>query len=145
MPNYIGNISQDEIISRMINDFRTKVNMAKSHFKSLPIDVMYFLFKTYCMPLYGSQLCDISCTAIAKFYTAWRKAIRYILNLPRRTHCDLLHLICNDVSIHNQMSKRFVHFFKQIYQSDNSITSFCSRLAFAGSQSSVGNSFNLCI
>ena len=92
------------------------------------------------MPLYGSQLCDISCTAIAKFYTAWRKAIRYMLNLPRRTHCDLLHLICNDVSIHNQMSKRFVHFFKQIYKSDNSITSFCSRLAFAGSQSSVGNS-----
>ena len=44
--NYIGNISQDEIISRMINDFRTRVNMVKSHFKSLPIDVMYLLFKT---------------------------------------------------------------------------------------------------
>ena len=51
--NYIllGNISQDEIISCMINDFRTRVNMVKSHFKSLPIDVMYFVFKTYCMPL----------------------------------------------------------------------------------------------
>ena len=62
------------------------------------------------MPLYGSQLCDISCTA--KCYTAWRKAIRYILNFPRRTHGDLLHLICNYVLIHNQMLKRFVHFFK---------------------------------
>ena len=38
------------------------------------------------------------------------------------------------------MSKRFVHFFKQIYGSDNIIIRFCSRLAFAGSQSSVGNS-----
>ena len=38
------------------------------------------------------------------------------------------------------MSKRFVHFFKQLYQSHNSITRFCSRLAFAGSQSSRGNS-----
>ena len=43
--NYTGNISQDEIISRMIKDFRTRVNMVKSHFKSLPIDVMYFYSK----------------------------------------------------------------------------------------------------
>ena len=109
----------------MINDFRTRVNMVKSNVKSLPMDAMYVLFRTYCMPLYVSQLCDISCTAIAIFYTAWRRGIRYILNLPRITHCGLLHLICNDVSIHNQMSKRFVHFFKQLYQSDNI---FCSRL-----------------
>ena len=69
--NCIGNISKDEIISGMINDFRTRVNMVKSHFKSLPIGMYFlFLFKTYCMPLYGSQLCDISCTAIAKCYTA---------------------------------------------------------------------------
>ena len=53
----------------------------------------------------------------------------------------LLNLICNDVSIHNQMSKRFVHFFKQLYQSNNSITSFYSKLAFAGSRSTVGNNF----
>ena len=57
------------------------------------------------------------------------------------TTIHLLNLTCNDVSIHNQRFKRFVHFFKQLYQSDNSITSFCPRLAFAGSRSSVGNSF----
>ena len=65
--------------------------MVKSHFESLPIDVMYCLFKTYCMPLCCSQLCDISCTAIAKLNIAWRKAIRYILHLPRLTYIDSVH------------------------------------------------------
>ena len=59
--------------------------------ESLPIGVIYCLLKTYCMPLYGSQLCDIGCTAIAKLNIARRKAIRYILHLPRITYIDSVH------------------------------------------------------
>ena len=58
--NYIGNINQNDVISHTTNDFLCRVNMLKSHFKCIPTDLMYFLFKTYCMPIYGSQLSDIS-------------------------------------------------------------------------------------
>ena len=137
--NDIGNISQHDIISRVANDFLTRVNMVKSHFKWLPIDSMYYMFKSYCMPLYGSQLFDISSNAINIFYTAWRKSIRYVLNLPCRTHGSLLHLICNDLPVPQQLCNRFINFFKQLYQSDNSITKLCSHLAINSSHSSVSN------
>ena len=45
-------ISQDDIISHIINDFPVRVNMVKTHFICLSVDIMYFLFKTYCMPLW---------------------------------------------------------------------------------------------
>ena len=140
--NYIGNISQDDIISHITNDFRVRVNMVKTHFKCIPTDTMYFLFKTYCMPLYGSQLWDLSSPATNKFYVAWRKSIRYLLDLPRRTHCSLLNYICDDVPISYQMCCRFQNFFKSLAQSHNTLTQLCSRLALRGSRSAVSNSLS---
>ena len=57
--NYIGNITQKDLVSRITNDFLCRVNMVKSHFKHLPVDTIYYLFKSYCMPLYGSLLWDL--------------------------------------------------------------------------------------
>jgi len=140
--NLIGNVTQEEIISRSTNEFRARVNMVKTHFKWLPTDVMYHIFKTYCMPLYGSQLWDLNSSAINKFYVAWRKSIRYVLNLPRTTHCSLLPLICNDISISNQMSCRFLNFFRSLSTSSNYITRYCTKLALGGSRSSVSNNLS---
>ena len=42
--NYVGNISQKDLISLGTNDFFTRVNMVNSHFKGL----MYHLFKCFC-------------------------------------------------------------------------------------------------
>ena len=95
--HYMGNISEDDIISHIINDFRVTVNMVKTHFKCLSVDIMYFLFKTYCMPLYGSQMWDLSKKSTSMFYSASRKSIRYLLDLPYRTHCSLLNFICDDI------------------------------------------------
>ncbi len=107
--NLIGHLSQREIVSSITNDFLSRVNMVKFHFKHIPTDTMYFLFKTYCMPLYGSDLWDLSSNAMNVFYVAWRKSIRYLLNLPRTTHCSLLNYICNDVPIFNQLCNRLIN------------------------------------
>ena len=95
----IGNVKNEYIITQATNDFMARVNMVKSHFKLVPPDIMYKLCKTYCMPLYGCPLWDYSDKSICKFYVAWRKAVRSILRLPRRTHCSLLNEICNDLPI----------------------------------------------
>jgi hypothetical protein len=139
--NYIGNISQQDIIAHMTNDFRSRVNMVKTHFKWLPVDTIYTLFKAHCMPLYGCQLIDISLVGtISSFYVAWRKSIRYLLNIPRTTHCSLLHLICDDVPIHIQMCRRNLKFVKSLIHSSNEVTRYCARFALNGSRSPVSNS-----
>ena len=114
LDNYIGNITQKDLVSRITNDFPCRVNKVKSHFKHLPVDTIYSLFKSYCMPLYGSLLWDLGSPAMNIFYFAWRKSTRDLLNLPRTTHCSLLNYICIDVSIVTQLCNRYVKFFKSL-------------------------------
>ena len=138
--NLIGNVAQNQITQAVINEFQRKVNMVKFHFKSLPPDVLYTLFKSHCMPLYGSQLLDLDSRAISGLYTAWRKAIRYIFSLPYRTHSRYLHLICNDFPIEFQLYKRFVKFFRSLCRSNNFVIVKCCSLVKEGSGSAVSNS-----
>ena len=140
--NMFGNVSQNELVANLINDFQRRVNMIKHHFKYLPSHIMYHIFKTYCMPLYGIQLLDLDSNVISRFYVAWRKAIRYSLNLPWRTHSNLLHLICDDLPIDFQLYKRFLKFARSLYLSQNEIVSAAFQLALEGSGSPTGNSIS---
>ena len=70
--NTIGKHSKKKSISDGICDFYSRVNMLLAFFNFASPWIKYKLFKTYCMPLYGSVLWDLSCTDINKFYTAWR-------------------------------------------------------------------------
>ena len=78
----IGNVNSQYIMSQAIKQFIAKVNLVLSHFKYLHYDVIYKLFKTYSMPLYGCPLRDYTSKVIEKFYVAWRKSIRRIFNIP---------------------------------------------------------------
>ena len=160
--NYIGNITQKDLVSRITNDFLCRVNMitndflcrvnmitndflcrvnmVKSHFKHLPVHTIYSLFKSYCMPLYGSLLWDLGSPAMNIFHVAWRKSTRHLLNLPRTTHCSLLNYICNDVSIVTQLCNRYVDFIKSLSLSNNACVSNSVKLIQKGSQSAVSNS-----
>jgi len=138
--NIIGNVNQADIVQNIVNDLKTKTNMVKFQFKNLPPHVMYSLFKTHCMPLYGSQLLDLSdFRAIDRLYVAWRKAIRYILRLPSRTHSRLLHLICHDHPVEHQMYCRFV---RALCTSSNKIVIKCCEMIRNGSNSPVSNSLS---
>ena len=140
--NLLGDVSKDSIVNELVKDFMYRVNMLKTHFISMPPDTMYSLFRTYCMPLYGSQLADLGSPSMNRFYVTWRKAIRYTLNLPRMTHCALLHLICNDVPVDVQLSFRFVQFYRSCISSKNVATRICAQLVRNGSRSSVSNSLS---
>ena len=133
-----------EIYPRQISyhNFFTRVNMVNSHFKGLPVDVAYHLFKCFCMPLYGSQSWDLSSTAINSFFISWRKSIRRVLKLPRQTHCALLHLICDDIHVSYQMYSRCIKFCRSVFNSDNSIVKYCAKLAMSGSRSVMSNNLS---
>ncbi len=76
------------------------------------------------MPLYGSQLWDFDSNDCELFYTAWRKAIRKLLFLSSRSHCNILSSIvdCPD----------FAH---SAIHSSNICVSTYARLALEGSAS----------
>ncbi len=117
--------------------------MVKTHFKYLPSDIMYKLFKTYCMPLYGCPLWDFSNRIICKFYVSWRKAVRYILGLPRTTHCALLNEICSDIPVHEQLYSRFIKFIKGVTQCNNIVTKMAAKISMHGSNSIVSNNITI--
>lgn len=134
----IGNITNSQCIRQC--DFMSRVNMVKCHFNGLPVNKLYSLFETYCMPMYGSQLWDLGDITTNIFYTAWRKAVRFLLNIPYNTHCSLLPLLCSDNDIKCQMFNRFIPFFKSMSNSNNTLVSLCTTLIQHGSMSSVSNS-----
>lgn len=138
-----GNVQQKEVIDTLCLEMTRKTNMISAHFRLLPPDITYALFKTYCMPLYGCQLLDLDNTSVDRLFTTWRKCIRSLLKLPTRTHSRFLHLICNDSPIEIQLYTRFVKFFRSAISSGNSIVSLCAMLALNGSRSSISNSLSL--
>ena len=104
-------------------------------FKLTFSETKYFLFKVFCMSLYGSVMLDFSSKHVEMFYTTWRKCIR-LLGLPYRTHNNLLHLICSDIPVDGQLHLRFLN------KSDNTCVKLCALLCLRGSRSEASNSLN---
>jgi hypothetical protein len=140
--NIVGYIREEERMSKCVGEFYGKVNLLLSQFGSVNENIRYSLFKTYCMPLYGCQLWDMSSRSMNLLFTAWRKCVRRIWKVHPMTHCNLLHLICNDLPVEQQIHKRFLKFLFSILESKNKIIYLCGQLALCGSQSKLGNSIN---
>jgi hypothetical protein len=141
----VGNmpVVKELALTAAINDFNKKVGMVRSHFKWLLPNAKYFLFKSFCMPLYGCVLWDFSHRSIERFYIAWRKAVRALLGLHPRTHCALLHHVCGDQDPESQLLARCVSFCKSLARSPNAIVRKCFAIALQGSRSHVGRNLSL--
>ena len=95
------------------------------------------------MPLYGSQLWDLDCKYVNRFYVAWRKAIRKLFNVPYTTHCSLLPLLCDDFNVNIQIKRRTISFLNSLSNSKNSLLKMCYNMSIFGIQSSLSNSISL--
>ncbi len=140
--NMFGPGLRDQHVTMAVNDLYARTNTLLSMFGKCHYAVKYKLFKSFCMAAYGSQLWDWSCQAVDRFFTAWRKCVRSILGLPRTTHCALLHLLCDDLSVDSQLHKRFLNFFNSCINSDNLCVKLCAKLALHGSRSAACHSLN---
>ena len=113
-----------------------------SKFEHAEYKVKYFLFKSYCMSVYGSSLWNFEDSATEKFFVAWRKCCRRLLKVPSNTHCNILHMLVNDDDIDVQLHRRQLKFVTSLINSDNTIIQLCCRLALNGSGSIISNSIN---
>ena len=109
--NHLGitlNIDNKGSCVKNITDmFYVNVNSLKATFPNVSREIKYKLFKTFCMSVYGSSLWDCSSKTVNTFLTAWRKSIRYLLQLPYKCRSIYLPLICNDLPVDVQLHSRF--------------------------------------
>ena len=132
---------KSKTIQHAVNSFNTSLNGILNYFNSANVTVKYKLFKSFCMPLYGSVLLDLSSNDILKFYSTWRiECLRRLFNLPYKTHSRYLPLLCNDLPVDLQLFLRFNKFMYKLLTSENASVLLAGKLALSGSQSSVGKS-----
>ena len=131
------------IITKTVNDFYVKDNMALIHFMHAHSHITYRLLKSYCMSLYGSQLWDFQSKVMEAFYVPWRKSVRRILGVLPTTHRKYLHYIADDRDIKVQLHTRFMKFIQSAHQSPNLNSNSCFRLVLLWSRSNVSNNISL--
>ena len=88
-----SDISKKNIDSATNNLYRRTNNLMAdiSYAQSSTLSVLY---NSYCMNVYGSQLwCFNNYKSFERFHIAWRKTIRRIRRLDKRTHNVLINLI----------------------------------------------------
>ena len=99
----------------LVCSVKGKVNMIKTHFCHNTFDVTYAIFKTFCMPIYGSQLWDYGNTYIARFFGERP----YVIFLICLTHNELVPYICDDVKPLIQLLHRVISFIKGVSNAKN--------------------------
>ena len=138
----IGPQLSNKDITCKSNELMMNTNHIMSVFGNASLEVKYQLFKSFCMPLYGSVLWDYSRSGVDSFFVTWRKCIRRLLNIPYNTHNHLLPLICNDLPVECQLYKRIFKFVLSLSRSENIYNNLSLNLALNGSGSRMCNSLN---
>lgn len=138
--NLVGPNTHAKMIDEAICTMYQRTNTLLALFKHSLSFIKYELYKIFALCLYGSPLWDFSHKDVSVCYTAWRKCMRRIWDLPNRTHCDLLHVIADDLPIEVQLHKRFMHFMHGVLNSKNYCVRLSGRLALNGSRSTACNS-----
>ena len=138
----IGPKLDNKDVKHVCNNLCVAFNSLMSIFGNLKCQLKYRLFKTYCMPLYGSVLWDLSDQGVEYFCTQWRKSIHKLFNLPYTTHCNLLSSICQDIPIEFQLMSRAMKFLVKVGNSENNVLQLCYKFALNGSMSKISNTVN---
>ena len=139
----VGNIRHIDsmIINQACNELYGKTNLLLRQLGQCQWLILYKLFNTYCMSLYGCQLWNYANDRVLeKFCIAWRKCVRRIIHVPYMTHSNLIHVICNDEDIRIKLYKRVLNFVRNALQSNNGCVKIVMKLISEGSQSAVSDS-----
>ena len=83
-------LNDQEDIVRATKDINRKANSMMCFFGFSDPIVLTYLFKTYCLPLYGCILWSLSSHAIKHLQIAINKILRRIWHLPRNSHTSIV-------------------------------------------------------
>ena len=104
-------------------------------FHSATSELKDFIFKTYCLTLYGCHLWNFDSSVTEKVYIAWHKCCRCLFQVFNRTHSNFVHLPCAYVDIDVQLHRRQLKFLQNCQFSPKGIVKLCYNLVLNGSKS----------
>jgi PHP family Zn ribbon phosphoesterase len=132
----------------LCKDFVMKVNSFLGNFSDVSSDIKNELFQSYCTSFYGHHLCDFS--KLDNIYVEWRKAIRRVWKIPRRTHSALLPHVIQSPPLPVILHQRFINFFYSGLCSKNNLVRFmfnnaiCHNTRIGANLNIIMNSMSLC-
>ena len=115
----VDTLTDDDDIKVQISKFNQKCNALLSDFKGVNGITRFKMLQTYCYSFYGCQLWNLNCSYIQQLEVQWRKACRKALNVPNRTHCYMLPIVCNTMPFNTLVHKRYVKFIMSCLNSNN--------------------------
>lgn len=95
----------------IVRDLKVRSNVIHSNFSFLNIDSKIRIFNGNCLSFYGSNLLNLNSVNVEKIDIAWRVAVRRLLTLHPRTHCNVLPGLMSTLAPSLQIMCRMVKFF----------------------------------
>jgi hypothetical protein len=105
-------------IEKIRNALCGQINNVLCYFGHLSPVVKLRLIKTFCCSLYGSVLWELDHLSIDSVCCTWRKGLRRVWDVPYRTHCNILPLLCNELPLYDEICKRTANFINVCLNSD---------------------------
>ena len=91
--------------------------MLFAHFKNANSYIINFLFNKYCMSFHGAVLLPLFDDSLKYLCTSWRKAMRRVWRIPRRTHCNMLPHVAEVMDPDLILAKRCIKFINNVANS----------------------------
>jgi len=122
-------------------DFIYNVNSLRANFKGVDLDVLLHLFNAHCTSFYGSQSWDLSQSCVNSVYSKFNRGVRMLLNLPFRTHRDILYVLLSSLSLEHQLAQRFSKMRWKMINSTNHMLNNVSNIFISDSRSILSKNF----
>ena len=100
------NLSDAPDINHKLRDMVKKANCLLASFPKAGPAIPTRLFQSYCLPLYGSALWSLSCSALYHIEVTFNKILRRIWHLPNRSHTGIVHSVAKLDSLYNLVYRR---------------------------------------
>ena len=120
-------------IIRAVQDLNQKANSLFCIFRAVDPFVKCFLFKSYCLSLYGCSLWSLSSSSIKLCEVALKKSLRKLWHLPHNSHSTIVHCVAQIDTISAIVLRRFL----SLLSSALSLSSSLVQSIFSVSSSSV--------
>ena len=130
--------TNNELTEEAIKGFNKSFHSFIARFGTCNTTTKNRLFHQYCQSMYGSQLWLLTSQSVNKMYTRWRIYHRRVLSVPATTHCDLLPLIADNMSIETRLDCKYIAFYKSIVTSKNSIVKYVAKSKINEYSSTMG-------
>ena len=110
---------KDDII-RVIKDMNRKANFIFCKFHAADPFIKCFLFKSYCLSLYGATLWSLSSPSIRLIEVALNKILQKVWNLSFKLHTGTVHCVAQIPTISNILYDHLCSFFSRAVSSSSS-------------------------